>query len=218
MKKKELLRRIEKLEFRIVVEEKTRRADYEIIALELEALKERLNAISRIHSNHTAEDFKRNKHANERINILEEGMQLLMLKDMVKGMINITEALEKQEYGIDNGCKKCDEKPQKKHKKCEKTGKAAPKAEELAEIKAGDIVKIIKSESDHIEEIRNMIGKEYKVRRTGKNLDGTISYYIPSKENSLSWAFSRKEIELVEKKKGRGRPVGSKNNNKKGEK
>lgn len=216
MKKKELLRKIEKLEFRIMVEEKTRRADYEIIALELEVLKERLNAISRIHSNHTAEDFKRNKETTGKIDLLEEGMQLLMLKDMVKGIMNITEALEEQEYGIDNGCKKCDEKPLKKCKKCEKTEKTAPKAEELAEINAGDIVKIIKSESDHIEDIRNMIGKEYKVRRTGKNPDGTISYYIPAKPNEPSWAFSRDEIELVEKRRGRGRPVGSKNK-KKGE-
>lgn len=202
MKKKELLKRIEKLEFRIMVEEKTRRADYEVIALELEALKERLNAISRIHSNHTAEDFKRNKHANEKIDLLEEGMQLLMLKDMIKGIINITDALEEQEYGIDNGCKKCDEKPLKKCKKCEKTEN---KEKLPQEIKVGDLVRVEKSNSVPEEILKEMKKSPCEVK--GIFADGYV-IYTPDKKDC--WAFNEDEISIITKR-GRGRPVGSKN-------
>jgi hypothetical protein len=204
MKKKELLKRIEKLEFRIMVEEKTRRADYEIITLELEALKERLNAISRIHSNHTAEEFKRNKQANEKIDLIEEGMQLLMLKDMLKGISNITKALEEQECGIDNGCKKCDEKPLKKRKKCEKTKKEvkAPQG-----IKVGDLVRVVKSDSVPEEILKEMKKSPCEVK--GIFADG-YTIYTPDKKDC--WAFNEDEISIISKR-GRGRPVGSKNKN-----
>ena len=76
----------------------------------------------------------------------------------------------------------------------------------------GDTVKILSSRSDHIEEIKNMIGKELKVLKTKEFPDKRLGYLIPDKNNYL-WMFARDEIKLVDKKKGRGRPVGSKNKN-----
>ena len=202
MKKKELLRRIEELESRLITEERTRRVEDKNIELRINIIEERLNTISRIHSNHTAEEFKRNKETNRKIDKLKEVMEALLFRELTRTIDKITNLIEKNTEEQEN-CKKCE--------------KTTPKAEEKAEIKVGDIVKIIKSGSDHIEDIRNMIGKELRVVKTKEYPDKKIGYFIPDEDNFL-WAFSRDEIEPVEKKKGRGRPVGSKNkyNNRKG--
>ena len=213
MKKKELLRRIEELESRLITEERTRRVEDKNIELRMNIIEERLNAISRIHSNHTAEEFKRNKETNRKIDKLKEAMEALLFRELTRTIDNITNLIGKDTEEQEN-CKKCVEKPAKKCKKCEKTEKTAAKAEEKAEIKAGDMVKVLKSKDDYIQEIHDMIGKVCKVK--GDWQGEIFDVWQPDKKDY--WEFSRDEIEPVEKKRGRGRPVGSKNkyNNRKG--
>lgn len=69
------------------------------------------------------------------------------------------------------------------------------------EIKAGDKVKILRSSSDRIPEIKEMIGEVCEVKGVHIDSQGFKSFLVWQKDKKYDWSFGRDEIELVKEEK-----------------
>lgn len=94
MKKKELEKRINDIEKKL--------------NLFIELVSDKELKHSRIFTNHVAEEFKRNKETNRKIDKLKEVMEALLFRELTRTIDNITNLIEKDTEEQEN-CKKRDE-------------------------------------------------------------------------------------------------------------